>query len=45
MRQQLFFKVRFKDFANDRREADGSELPCVCCAGVFDTEVKFEVKF
>ncbi len=24
MRQQLFFEDRLKDFANDRREADGS---------------------
>ncbi len=26
MRQQLFFEGRLKDFANDRRVADGSEL-------------------
>ncbi len=35
MGQQLFFKDRLKNFANDRREADGSELPWVCCAGGF----------
>ncbi len=26
-RQQIFFEDRLKDFANDRREADESELP------------------
>ncbi len=30
MRQQLFFEDHLKNFANDGREADGSELPCVC---------------
>ncbi len=35
MRQQLFFEGRLKNFANDKREADGSELPWVCCAGAF----------
>ncbi len=35
MRQQLFFEDRLKDFANDRREADGSELLWVYCAGAF----------
>ncbi len=35
MRQKLFFEDRLKDFANDRREADGSEVPWVCCAGGF----------
>ncbi len=30
-----FFEGRLKDFAIDRREADGSELPWVCCAGGF----------
>ncbi len=29
-----FLWNRLKDFANDRREADGSELPWVCCAGL-----------
>ncbi len=33
--QQLFFEDHLKDFANDRREADGSELPRVCCASGF----------
>ncbi len=35
MRQQLFCEERLEDFANDRREADGSELPWVWCAGWF----------
>ncbi len=30
---------RLKDFANYRREADGSELPWVGCAGAFVTGV------
>ncbi len=34
MRQEFFFEDRLKDIANDRREADESELPWVCCAGV-----------
>ncbi len=33
MRQQLFFEDRLKGLENDRREADGSELPWVCCVG------------
>ncbi len=32
---QLFFEDHLKNFANDRREANGSELPWVCCAGAF----------
>ncbi len=35
MRQQLFFEVRLKNFANDKRDADGSELPWVYCVGAF----------
>ncbi len=35
VRQQLFFEGSVKDFANDRREAYGSELSGVCCAGGF----------
>ncbi len=34
MGQQLLFEDRLKGFANDRREADGPELPLVGCAGV-----------
>ncbi len=33
MGQQLLFEDRLKGFANDRREADGPELPLVGCAG------------
>ncbi len=35
MRQQFFYEDRLKDLANDRREANGSELPWLCCAGGF----------
>ncbi len=34
VRRQLFFEGNVKDFANDRREAYGSELSWVCCAGL-----------
>ncbi len=30
MRQQLFFEDRLKNFDNNRREADGSELGLLC---------------
>ncbi len=30
MRQQLFFEDHLKDFANDKNEAGGSELPWTC---------------
>ncbi len=33
MRQQIFCEDRHKDFATDRHEAGGSELPLVSCAG------------
>ncbi len=33
MRQQFLLEYRLKDFANDRHEADGSELTWACCAG------------
>ncbi len=39
MRQQLFFEDRLKDFANDRREADGSELLGSVVRGLFATGV------
>ncbi len=32
VKQQLFYEDRLGDFADDRREADGSELPWVCYA-------------
>ncbi len=34
-----FFDDRLEDFANDRREADRSELPWICCAGGFATGI------
>ncbi len=39
MREQFFFEGRLKDFANGRREADGSELTWACCAGVIATGI------
>ncbi len=39
MNQQLLFEDSLKDFANDGREADRSELPCVCCVGGFSAGV------
>ncbi len=35
MRQQLFFEDLLKDFANDRREADGSVVRGVCDWGYY----------
>ncbi len=39
MRQWVFFEDRLKDFANDRREAEGSELPGSVVRGLFATGV------
>ncbi len=44
MRQQLIFEDRLKGFANDKREADGFELPWICCAGFFATGVTVEMR-
>ncbi len=39
MRQHLFFEDRLKDFANDRREADGPEFLGPFVRGLFATGV------